>query len=144
MIIGFIIICVIIALIIAGVQESNKQKQNNRKVSKYAPTSKGEAVRHISGLPVAESTDLYLYNSCDKVIFSNVDHEFTISKSKIRSIDYSIVDGVRHDLFAWKLSIFYETDGNLKSVMIRGTSNLEKIKKEIEVGCNLSSNSIEL
>ncbi len=60
MIIGFIIICVIIALIIAGVQESNKQKQNNRKVSKYAPTSKGEAVRHISGLPVAESTDLYV------------------------------------------------------------------------------------
>lgn len=95
-------------------------------------------------MPVAESTDLYLYNSCDKVIFSNVDHEFTISKSKIRSIDYSIVDGVKHDLFAWKLSIFYETDGNLKSVMIRGTSNLEKIKKEIEVGCNLSSNSIEL
>lgn len=42
MIIGFIIICVIIALIIAGVQESNKQKQNNRKVSKYAPTSKGK------------------------------------------------------------------------------------------------------
>ncbi len=51
---------------------------------------------------------------------------------------------MKHDLFAWKLSIFYETDGNLKSVMIRGTSNLEKIKKEIEVGCNLSSNSIEL
>ena len=43
-----------------------------------------------------------------------------------------------------EIEYFYETDGNLKSVMIRGTSNLEKIKKEIEVGCNLSSNSIEL
>lgn len=126
---SFILIVAILAALIAA---SFRANNNKNKVSQYGPKSGGHIVYHVSGLPVAEGTEMYLYDCGDRILISNQNNDFTIAKDKITGADCAPAKGF--NLF-WTLTIWFNSDGAAKSVAVNGSQQLEKIKRTIDTEC---------
>jgi len=137
---SFIVFIIVIAVIAAIVKAIKNEKQNKKKVEKFYPTSAPYTVYHVSGLPIAEDVQMFLYDCGSRVLLSNAGNDFTISKSKITGVDYAAAKGFN---LQWVLTIHYNSDGIPKTVAVKGGADLEKMKNILDSSCG-SNQSIDL
>nr|MBP3281110.1 hypothetical protein [Treponema sp.] len=137
---SFIIFVIILSVIIAIVKAIKNEKQNKKKVEKFYPTSAPYTVYHVSGLPIAEEVQLFLYDCGSRILLSNAGNDITISKSKITGVDFAAAKGFN---IQWVLTIHYNSDGILKTVALKGGAELEKMKNILDSSCG-SNHSIDL
>lgn len=134
-------LCFFIALIIVIAKASKKNIDNKKKVAEFKPLSQGYVVYHVSGLPVAERVEMYLYNCADRILISDADNNFSIMKNKVKSVNYATAKGFN---LLWQLTINYESNGESKTVAVNGPMDLEKIKKLLDKECSTVQQNVEL